>query len=131
MPKPKLPPQGGEKWLCLGMFLMLMFSVVMVSTIRPDKQTVRQAAARFCNNSKNLYKILPYIYYNLYLPCTTFVYSLVPFAFAASMVCCHPNPDHDQLCACVQVVVAIYCIVIIYIPSMNELDSNILHESKR
>lgn len=30
MPKPKLPPQGGEKWLCLGMFLMLMFAVVMV-----------------------------------------------------------------------------------------------------
>jgi len=58
MPKPKLPPQGGEKWLCLGMFLMLMFSVVMVVT-------------------------------------------------------------------------AIYCIVIIYIPSMNEIDSNIIRDSKR
>ena len=58
MPKPKLPPQGGEKWLCLGMFLMLMFSVVMV-------------------------------------------------------------------------VSAIYCIVIIYIPSMRELDSNIIREAKR
>lgn len=33
MPKPKLPPQGGEKWLCLGMFLTIMFSVVMVVTI--------------------------------------------------------------------------------------------------
>jgi len=30
MPKPFLPPQGGEKWLCLGMFLMLMLSVIMV-----------------------------------------------------------------------------------------------------
>jgi hypothetical protein len=33
MPKPKLPPQGGEKWLCLGMFLTIMFSVVMVVTL--------------------------------------------------------------------------------------------------
>lgn len=32
MPKPFLPPQGGEKWLCLGMFLMLLFSVTMVVT---------------------------------------------------------------------------------------------------
>ena len=30
MPKPFLPPQGGEKWLCLGMFLTLMFSVICI-----------------------------------------------------------------------------------------------------
>jgi len=30
MPKPFLPPQGGEKWLCLGMFLMLLSSIIMV-----------------------------------------------------------------------------------------------------
>ena len=30
MPKPFLPPQGGEKWLCLGMFLTLMFSVTCI-----------------------------------------------------------------------------------------------------
>ena len=58
MPKPFLPPQGGEKWLCLGMFLMLMFCVIAI-------------------------------------------------------------------------VVAIYCIVIIYIPSMKELDSNISDKAMR
>lgn len=58
MPKPFLPPQGGEKWLCLGMFLMLMFSIVMVVSV-------------------------------------------------------------------------IYCIVIIYIPSLNEVNSKILRDPKR
>ena len=33
MPKPFLPPQGGEKWLCLGMFLTLMFSVIMIVVV--------------------------------------------------------------------------------------------------
>jgi len=58
MPKPFLPPQGGEKWLCLGMFLMLMCSIVMI-------------------------------------------------------------------------VSAIYCIVIIYLPSVNEVNSKILSDPKR
>ena len=33
MPKPFLPPQGGEKWLCLGMFLTLMMSVIMIVVV--------------------------------------------------------------------------------------------------
>ena len=33
MPKPFLPPQGGEKWLCLGMFLTLMFSVICIVVV--------------------------------------------------------------------------------------------------
>ena len=33
MPKPFLPPQGGEKWLCLGMFLTLMMSVICIVVV--------------------------------------------------------------------------------------------------
>ena len=87
MPKLFLPPQGGEKWLCIFtfLFMMLRWKVVIITSIFVSAKII--------------------IFFKITLT-TMICLHLLP-----SVVCC---------------VVMIYCIVIIYLPSLTEADSNFL-----
>ena len=89
MPKLYLPPQGGEKWLCIFTFLFMMFR----------------------------YFIVMYTVYTVYMytPPRNILTINIPLWNKEFY-----NPQNVCISSVLCTVIIIYCIVIIYIPSMKE-----------
>ena len=104
-PKPFLPPQGGEKWLCIFTFLFMMFRFTPASS-QSDTSIIKI--------------IIMFTFHTIVF----LLWLLLSISFSCNNSYFHFLVITLTFQSIVSLVAVIYCIVIIYLPSLIEAETN-------